>query len=218
MQHPIHPSAELLPEMSDEDFSRLCADIQENGLVESIKLWNKQVIDGRHRLKACNLIGVTPRFENMDHLSEDQVVDYIRSLNLSRRHLNNREIASVAAVFAARSRGKLKPTKLSETLLQKADLVAPQEPLGPTGPKPVSIEKAAEIFNVPERSVKRATQKLIQSGDIEPTRKRKETAAKKPDFSACFSSLDAAISKLSNEVNARSACEEAMTRLRLWLE
>ena len=46
----IHPLAELLPEMSDEEREALQADIKENGLLDKIIINSKrQIIDGRHR-------------------------------------------------------------------------------------------------------------------------------------------------------------------------
>ena len=49
-----HPLAELVPEMTQQQYERHKADIQANGQHESIKLFQGMIIDGRHRFRACN--------------------------------------------------------------------------------------------------------------------------------------------------------------------
>ncbi len=50
---PIHPYAELFPQMSPPEFDRLCAAILRDGLHEAIVLHEGKVLDGRHRYLAC---------------------------------------------------------------------------------------------------------------------------------------------------------------------
>ena len=59
---PIHPYAELFPQMNSAEFDRLCGDILRNGLQEEIVLHEGQVLEGRHRYLACLARQVPPRF------------------------------------------------------------------------------------------------------------------------------------------------------------
>ena len=62
---PIHPAAELLPLMSEQERRELGDDIKENGLHVPITVWKGQkhlpvqLLDGRNRLDAIEQIGIT---------------------------------------------------------------------------------------------------------------------------------------------------------------
>ena len=64
-----------------------------HGLVHDIIVDGDMLIDGRNRLKACEIAGVTPRFRDFPwdgpaEDKEDAIVSYIVSENIRRRHLN----------------------------------------------------------------------------------------------------------------------------------
>jgi len=104
----VHQAAELFPMMSDEELADLAEDIKTNGQVHPIIVdADGQLIDGRNRLKACQIAGVKPRFETLN--GQDPVA-YILSSNVNRRHLSKGQRAMVAAL--ARD---LQNLKLSET-------------------------------------------------------------------------------------------------------
>jgi len=82
----IHPIADLFPLMSDEELGELADDIRENGLkMPIITSPDGLLLDGRNRLVACHLAGVTPSYQVYD----DDPVLLITSLNLYRRHLTH---------------------------------------------------------------------------------------------------------------------------------
>lgn len=86
----IHPDAALFPMMSDEELNTLAEDIKANGLVHPIvvgKVDGKDVIiDGRNRLKACELAGVEPSFTSIE---DRDPKEFILSVNVNRRHMNS---------------------------------------------------------------------------------------------------------------------------------
>ena len=90
-----HADAKLFPLMDAEELDRLAADIAENGLLESIVLYEGKVIDGRNRLRACILAGVEPRFVEID-LSHQRPIEYVLSKNLHRRQLTTVQLALLA--------------------------------------------------------------------------------------------------------------------------
>ena len=61
-----HEASALFPILGKDDLETLAADIKSNGLLEPISLYDGKVLDGRNRLNACKLVGVTPRFEKLD--------------------------------------------------------------------------------------------------------------------------------------------------------
>lgn len=91
----FHPVADLFPLMDGEEFAEFAADIRDNGLREDIWLHDGQIIDGRNRLRACELHGVQPRFRNWD--GKGSLVGFVLSHNLKRRHLSASQRAMAAA-------------------------------------------------------------------------------------------------------------------------
>lgn len=91
----IHPLAELIPAMSDEEFTELRDDIRENGLREPVTLYKGKLLDGRHRARACEELGLEPATREYEG---DAPADYVISLNLRRRHLTvgQRAMAALA--------------------------------------------------------------------------------------------------------------------------
>jgi hypothetical protein len=92
---PLHPVADLFPAMTDAEYEELKADIQENGLHVPISTYQGQIIDGRHRDRACREVGVPPRYQEWD--GRGSLVAFVISLNDRRRHLSTSQRAMVAA-------------------------------------------------------------------------------------------------------------------------
>lgn len=92
----IHPLAALIPEMAADQFAELRDDIAQHGLNMPIVLHEDMVLDGRHRLRACDETGVEPRFEEFGGSSP---VEFVLSMNVKRRHLTVSQRAAIAMAF-----------------------------------------------------------------------------------------------------------------------
>lgn len=148
----VHPAANIFPMMDDAAFADLVADIKENGQRESCSLYKGQLIDGRNRWLACQELGIEPQsgeFEDDDF----DVLAFVLSANLHRRHLDEGQRAMVAARIeelfkpAAKERQKRKPSdSVSENLREQTTQ--------PTNGK-VS-EQAGAALNVSGRTVDHA--------------------------------------------------------------
>jgi len=88
-----HPIADLMPSMSEEEYKNLIEDINVNGLIEPIYLFEGKILDGRHRYRACVELGIEPRFEEY---SGNSPVSFVISKNLKRRHLTESQKAALA--------------------------------------------------------------------------------------------------------------------------
>ena len=53
-----HSAAAMFPMMSADELQALAADIEAHGLVEPVVLFEGKILDGRNRVKACELAGV----------------------------------------------------------------------------------------------------------------------------------------------------------------
>lgn len=94
--YPLHAAVYLFPEMQEQEFAELKEDIRLNGLQMPILVAEGQIVDGRHRLRACRELGIVPRFETL-HAANDSIAQAVISINLYRRHLTEGQRALIAA-------------------------------------------------------------------------------------------------------------------------
>ena len=141
----VHPVAELFPMLSDAELQALADDIKKNGQQQSCITQNGLLLDGRNRMAACKLAGVTATVREL--AGDRDATQFIISANIHRRHLTESQRAMVAARLANLGDGIRKD--------RSANL--------PTSA--VTQPEAAKLLNVSERSLRDA--KLIQREDPE---------------------------------------------------
>jgi ParB-like chromosome segregation protein Spo0J len=170
----IHPLAELFPLLGGTALLELADDIKANGQQQPILACRGTIIDGRNRLRACELAGVEPLFLIRDDMTEQEITSFVISANLHRRHLTTQQRAHIAAELANGTWGGSR-SKGSNDLLPIDE--APQEA------KPLTIKEAAAALNVSEPSVKRAAaikrsdpeaHVAAMRGEVEVLRKARE--------------------------------------------
>ena len=127
----FHPTADIFPLMRGPEFDGLVEDIRVNGLRESIWVYQGLIIDGRNRYRACQECRVVPVYVKYEGL-ESELIPFVVSLNLHRRHLNESQRAMVASRIADLELG------------------------GNQHDEGVSIDTASEMLNVGRTSVARA--------------------------------------------------------------
>lgn len=91
----IHALALAFPEMDNEEYAALKADIKAHGQIEPIVLLSGEILDGRHRYLVCSELGIEP---SVMKFGGGDPVAYVQSINLRRRHLTPSQRA--AAVVA----------------------------------------------------------------------------------------------------------------------
>ena len=95
-----YPPMEDMP--NDPAWQSFLSDIRTNGQQAPIVLWQDAVVDGFHRLKACGEIGITPLFNDLGDIPEEEMRRKVASFNLHRRHLTPDQKAIIAAKAIAR--------------------------------------------------------------------------------------------------------------------
>jgi ParB-like chromosome segregation protein Spo0J len=137
--------------MDGETFAGLKADIEANGLREPIWVFDSKIIDGRNRYRVCQELGIEPDFREWD--GEGDLLAFVVSLNLHRRHLDTSQRAMIAA--------RIKPKFEAEAHQRQAHgRTAPGQSLVanlPQASEGKSREKAAELLNVSPRVVESAS-------------------------------------------------------------
>jgi hypothetical protein len=135
--------------MTEAELNDLGEDMLKHGQRESIVLCEGKILDGRNRYKACLLKGLEPRFDELKRYNGDHdLVAFVVSMNLHRRHLNESQRAMVAAKLANLPHGGDR-SKSPNGGLPQAD--------------------AAKLMNVSKRSVERA-RKVTKHGVPELTK------------------------------------------------
>lgn len=146
----------------------LAADIQANGLLQPIvRTKDGKIVDGKNRLKACDMAGVKPLFRDWTTKLTDAVAidnelyQFVLSMALSRRHLDESQRAMAAAKLAGereKAQGRAPKEEISEP--KEGELPIPETT------KKSAIQEAAATLNVSERSTQFAT-KVIEEGSKE---------------------------------------------------
>jgi len=91
----VHPAALIFPEMTPDEYAGLRDDIAAHGQRDPIITWQGQILDGRHRFRACEDLDLDPvTLEYEGEISE--IPAFVISRNLHRRHLTASQRAMVA--------------------------------------------------------------------------------------------------------------------------
>lgn len=110
VERTIHPACEALPRLPAKAFADLCESIKAIGLQQPIlEDENHAIIDGKNRHRACEQVGVAPRYLTVK--PEGDLVHFVFSLNKHRLRKSG-QLALAAARVATATDGnpKLLPT------------------------------------------------------------------------------------------------------------
>jgi hypothetical protein len=92
----VHRLAEMIPSMTEESFKEFKNDIRNNGQREPITLFENQILDGRHRYRACKELGLDV---DCKHYEGTEPAAFVISLNVNRRSLTTGQKAAIAVEF-----------------------------------------------------------------------------------------------------------------------
>jgi hypothetical protein len=91
----FHPAASIFPLVQGDEFAALVADTRDLGQREPITLHpDGSILDGRNRYRACQRIGIEPKFRTWN--GRGSALEFVLSLNLHRRHLSASQRAALA--------------------------------------------------------------------------------------------------------------------------
>lgn len=179
MSYPIHPLAHLLPEMRDDEYAELREDIGANGQREPITLYQGQVLDGRHRQRACDDLGVIADYRVYNG---DEPAAYVLSLNVKRRQLTASEKALTATKFIpavaeeAKARQRAGQERGREARFGSAPIGA-----NPDAESAKASEQVAKLIGVSPRMVERAKRVVEQAPDLAEKVERGEMSVSTAD-------------------------------------
>jgi N6-adenosine-specific RNA methylase IME4 len=151
----FHPLAILFPMLSDSDLDDLAEDIRANGQVETVKLHQGMVLDGRNRYTACARKSLGVRAEIFQG-SEREALNWVISKNLKRRHLDTNQRAAVAAAIGKLQVGANQHSKPAQICAPSLDFGQPDPTPASPAEAPMSQADRAELLNVSRRTLQHA--------------------------------------------------------------
>lgn len=163
----IHPYCNAFPDLPEKELQALADDIRANGQQHPIRRWKKTILDGKNRLRACELAGVQPNFEEWfptdpkdEKRSEIEACKFAASMNLFRRHLSQSQYSLAAGALANNPANLQSIPQLAETFhVSERSIYSAKEVLDKGGEKVIesvrngtaSVSDAAAIVSQPKR-------------------------------------------------------------------
>src|SRR5687767_13888780 len=95
----VHPVAALFPDLTAADYAALVDDIRRHGVKLPILVHRGEILDGRHRYRACVELGIPCPVEEWN--GRDPWFE-VQSRNLLRRHLAKEQIYAIRKLAAER--------------------------------------------------------------------------------------------------------------------
>jgi len=117
MSYERHPLSAAWPDMARDEFDALVLSIQEHGQREPIMLYDGQVLDGWHRLQACESAGRKPQFAMFEGSLEDAEA-FVCDKHTRRSLSATQRATAVLAMYSWRTgAGRPKNNSVSDTEL-----------------------------------------------------------------------------------------------------
>jgi len=151
----FHELANIFPMLDGEELEALRADMDANGQINKIILYQGKVLDGRNRYRICEMLGIEP--ETIVYPGDDPL-GLVLSQNLHRRHLTTAQRTALAVEIR-----QLSSTFSKSDTGSTLENTVQNEIAGITGNvtgRPTQVA-AAKAFGVSESNVRRA-EKLQQ--------------------------------------------------------
>lgn len=92
-----HELSRMIVPMSPGDLENLTEDIRIHGQQEQVILYEGKVLDGTHRIIACEQLGIKPKTIEWRG-TRDEAINYVWSRNVIRRHLTEAQLAACVSI------------------------------------------------------------------------------------------------------------------------
>src|SRR5258708_2185731 len=122
-----HPVAMLFPELSAADFAALTEDIRLHGVRVPILVHGGQILDGRHRYKVCQKLGIP--CPSVEWNGSDPWLE-VQSRNLVRRHLSKDQVYAIRVLACERFPERMGPVVAARNRARQRKAQASGQPRG----------------------------------------------------------------------------------------
>ena len=216
MNYQQHPLSAAFPAMPAMHLDYLAKDIAEHGLHIAITLFDGMILDGWHRYQACQVAGVSPRFESLSEGADP--VAFVRSRNLHRRDLtpSQRAAAVVACSEWARTGRPTEKGDHGSLFMSKKEMAEAAD----VSVKTIQRAKAAHIAGLGEQVrdgiiTAKAAVKQVRQVRQGAASERTPPASAKPEikWSVVGPMLKAALEQIRDADDREAAIEMALCLL-----
>ena len=229
MTFELHPLCTLFPRVEGAEFDALVEDIKANGLRQPIVLHNNMILDGGNRYRACIQAGVDPQFVQFDG---DNLVCFVLSANLHRRHLSAGQQAAIVASAQdwakAQTRGgdrKSEQIKVSADTLKTAEDRAAQAGVSIATQKradkvakadPELVKKVAHGEVSLPQALEQVSPKKPKSSEPEPAAAEEVANDEGPTLAELVDELQAENTRLTAEITALAESDDQKAETLKW--
>lgn len=178
----IHPLCEKFPAMPDEEFKALVEDMRINGQRDPIWVYGKTLLDGKHRLEACEVLGRKPdvrEFHTKHGPEEPQIKAFVLSKNFFRRHMTTGQRSLIAAELVT-TNGAGQPKRITEN-----SVITQEEAATAAGISIDSVQQADKVLE----SGSKALQEAVRDGDVSVSDAAKVADLPKSDQNAAVKAV-----------------------------
>ena len=219
----VHPVAALFPDMSAGDFAALVEDIRQHGVRTPILVHAGQILDGRHRYRACQQLGVSCPTTNWNGRA---LWLEVQSRNLIRRHLSKEQVYAIRKLAIERFPELAVPIEDAKLRAKQRKAQAKGQPRGQKvlsrsqDSQRESADEVGALLGVSGTTVKRVDRlartapellSKVASGEISVKKALREAATKRQgragrhDEHAGGFSVDFALSRLQRAISTEWA-------------
>lgn len=136
IKYEIDDYAKKTPEYSQKKFEALKSGIYSVGQLHPILLRNNKIVDGRHRYKACQELGIEPKVKELGDISDTEVLKYVKALTVSKNKTDTQLAIEAYFLYEAEKANEEKTSlkKVAEELgvsvkaIQRAKYIAEVKP------------------------------------------------------------------------------------------
>jgi len=146
-----HEATTMFPVLPADEMENLAEDIRQHGLLNPLVLHADKLIDGRNRLLACKVAGVTPRFTEWKPRRNESPIAWVVSQNLKRRHLTPSQKAFVTVEVEKLLAKEAKERQLATSKYALRDQKGQVRPVAEKIPQPEkgrARDQAAKLVGV----------------------------------------------------------------------
>jgi site-specific DNA-methyltransferase (adenine-specific)/modification methylase len=163
----------LIPPLTPEEFNQLEQNCLNDGILESIKVWNDVIIDGHNRHEIASKNGLDFAVTELNFENRTDAIEWIILHQLGRRNLTEEQKAYLRGKRYENE--KLKITNKSGSNQFKKELE------GQNVPQPTTSEKLAEEYGVSDKTIKRDAD-FAKGVDLLPEERKTEVLSGKSEL------------------------------------
>jgi hypothetical protein len=146
--YPLHEICTDYDDLTADELVKLRDSLRAHGLIVPIVIWREQIVDGRHRARLCEEIGIKPKYDDITKVcpTPAQMEARVKALNQHRRS-NIRPLTNIEKRARVRAAITANPGKSDRQIAEKTGFSQPF-----VGVVRSEMEKAGDVKTLSRRT------------------------------------------------------------------